>query len=144
MRLCNLFILFVSIVLCSRNKKRTIRRSANSRSTYSHGKYGRGIVGNKSPPPPLLPAAIIVESKSMEEIYYAQFFGFGGSSIAMALSAIGAAYGTAKSGSAIASISSIRPEKVMGALTPIIMAGILSIYGLVISLFIALTCILIA
>lgn len=50
---------------------------------------------------------------------------------------IGAAYGTAKAGSAIAAIGTINPNIVMTALIPIIMAGILSIYGLVIGIFIS-------
>ena len=50
---------------------------------------------------------------------------------------IGAAYGTAKAGAAIAAIGTVNPNIVMTALIPIIMAGILTIYGLVIGIFIS-------
>lgn len=49
---------------------------------------------------------------------------------------IGAAYGTARAGSAIASVGVANPGIVMRALVPVIMAGILSIFGLVIAIFI--------
>lgn len=68
---------------------------------------------------------------------YATFFGFSGITFAMFLSALGAAYGTAKSGTAIASVGVSNPAIIMTALLPIVMAGILTIYGLVISVFIS-------
>ena len=52
--------------------------------------------------------------------------------------ALGAAYGTAKSGLAISAISTSKPDAIIKSLLPVIMAGILSIYGLVVAIFIAL------
>ncbi len=41
---------------------------------------------------------------------FASFFGFGGAALAMMLSSIGAAYGTAKAGVGIAGMGTFRPE----------------------------------
>ncbi|CAI9560468.1 unnamed protein product, partial [Staurois parvus] len=44
--------------------------------------------------------------------------------------ALGAAYGTAKSGTGIAAMSVMRPELIMKSIIPVVMAGIIAIYGL--------------
>jgi len=49
----------------------------------------------------------------------------------------GAAYGTAKSGVGIASMGVMRPELVMKSIVPVVMAGVLGIYGLIVSVIIA-------
>ena len=49
----------------------------------------------------------------------------------MTFSNLGTAYGTAKSGMGIASLAVTRPHLAFKAIIPIIMAGILSIYGLI-------------
>ncbi|KAJ9584180.1 hypothetical protein L9F63_021477 [Diploptera punctata] len=67
---------------------------------------------------------------------YALFFGVMGSVSAIVFSSLGAAYGTAKAGRAIAAISVMRPDLIMKSLVPIIMAGILAIYGLVMAVLI--------
>lgn len=51
--------------------------------------------------------------------------------------AMGAAYGTAKAGVTIAGVGTFKPKLIMKALMPIVMAGIISIYGLVISVLIS-------
>lgn len=51
--------------------------------------------------------------------------------------ALGAAYGTAKSGSGIASMAVMRPDLIMKSIIPVVMAGILAIYGLVMAILIA-------
>ena len=51
--------------------------------------------------------------------------------------ALGAAYGTAKSGVGIAAMSVMRPELIMKCIIPVVMAGILAIYGLVVAVLIA-------
>lgn len=53
------------------------------------------------------------------------------------LSALGAAYGTAKSGTGIAAMSVMRPELIMKSIIPVVMAGIIAIYGLVVAVLIA-------
>ena len=61
------------------------------------------------------------------------FWGWMGAAMAMTLSNLGTAYGTAKSGMGIASLSVTRPHLAFKSIIPIIMAGILSIYGLIIA-----------
>lgn len=53
------------------------------------------------------------------------------------LAALGAAYGTAKSGVGIAAMSVMRPELIMKCIIPVVMAGIIAIYGLVMAVLIA-------
>jgi len=67
---------------------------------------------------------------------YAPFFGVMGASAAMVFSALGAAYGTAKSGTGIAAMSVMRPELIMKSIIPVVMAGIIAIYGLVVAVLI--------
>lgn len=55
----------------------------------------------------------------------------------MVLSSAGAAIGTAKSGIGIAGIGVFKPELIMKSLIPVVMSGILSVYGLVVSVLIA-------
>lgn len=50
--------------------------------------------------------------------------------------AFGAAYGTAKSGTGIAAMSVMRPELIMKSIIPVVMAGIIAIYGLVVAVLI--------
>lgn len=45
---------------------------------------------------------------------------------------MGAAYGTAKSGVGVASMGVMRPELVMKSIVPVVMAGVLGIYSLII------------
>uniref|UniRef100_A0A8C9UVK6 V-type proton ATPase proteolipid subunit n=1 Tax=Spermophilus dauricus TaxID=99837 RepID=A0A8C9UVK6_SPEDA len=68
----------------------------------------------------------MAETKNSPE--YASFFVVMGASSAMIFSALGAAYGTAKSGTCITAMSSI---------IPVVMAGIIAIYGLVVAVLIA-------
>merc|ERR1711937_77409 len=68
---------------------------------------------------------------------YAPFFGAMGGAMAMIFGAFGAAYGTAKSGAGIAAMGVLRPELAMKAVIPVIMAGIVGIYGPVVACLIA-------
>merc|ERR1712098_1008729 len=56
---------------------------------------------------------------------------------AMVFSAMGAAYGTAKSGTGIAAMAVMRPEAIMKSIIPAVMAGIVAIYGVVVAVLIA-------
>lgn len=49
----------------------------------------------------------------------------------------GSAYGTAKSGVGIAAMGVMRPELVIKSVVPVVMAGILGIYGLIIAVIIS-------
>jgi len=73
---------------------------------------------------------------SVQEPPYVAFFGVMGATSAMVFSALGAAYGTAKSGTGIAAMSVMRPELIMKSIIPVVMAGILAIYGLVVAVLI--------
>ncbi|XP_002734832.1 V-type proton ATPase 16 kDa proteolipid subunit c-like [Saccoglossus kowalevskii] len=72
-----------------------------------------------------------------EQPIYTPFFGVMGATSAMVFSALGAAYGTAKSGTGIAAMSVMRPELIMKSVVPVVMAGIVAIYGLVVALLIS-------
>lgn len=71
-----------------------------------------------------------------EQPSYVAFFGVMGATSAMVFSALGAAYGTAKSGTGIAAMSVMRPELIVKSIIPVVMAGILAIYGLVVAVLI--------
>ena len=49
---------------------------------------------------------------------------------------VGSAYGTAQSGCGIASMGVLRPDLIIKSVVPVVMAGILGIYGLIISVII--------
>jgi len=68
---------------------------------------------------------------------YAPFFGFAGVTSAMVFSTVGAAYGTSKAGIGIAGLGQFRPELIMKSLIPVVMSGIIAVYGLVVSVLIA-------
>ena len=67
----------------------------------------------------------------------APFFGVMSAASAMVFSAMGAAYGTAKSGTGIAAMSLIRPELIMKSIIPVVMEGIIAIYGVIVAVLIA-------
>ncbi|ESP03656.1 hypothetical protein LOTGIDRAFT_224185 [Lottia gigantea] len=67
---------------------------------------------------------------------YTSFFGVMGVTSAMAFCALGAAYGTAKSGTGISAMAVMRPELIMKSIIPVVMAGIIAIYGLVVAVVI--------
>ena len=61
------------------------------------------------------------------------FFGWMGVASAVILANMGAAYGTAKAGIGIGSIAVTKPNLVYKSLVPVVMAGILGIYGLIVA-----------
>lgn len=61
------------------------------------------------------------------------FFAYMGVASALVFANLGSAYGIAKSGVGIASLGVIEPNKVFRGLIPIIMAGILGIYGIIVA-----------
>ncbi|XP_017843975.1 V-type proton ATPase 16 kDa proteolipid subunit-like [Drosophila busckii] len=68
---------------------------------------------------------------------YAVFYCVIGAVSAIVFTTLGAAYGTAKSGVGIASMSQKHPELIMKAIIPVVMAGIIAIYGLVVAVLLA-------
>ena len=63
----------------------------------------------------------------------APFFGFAGIASALVFANLGAAYGTYKSGVGICHLGVLRPDKIIKSVIPVIMAGILGIYGLIVA-----------
>ncbi|PYI10291.1 vacuolar ATP synthase 16 kDa proteolipid subunit [Aspergillus sclerotiicarbonarius CBS 121057] len=68
---------------------------------------------------------------------YAPFFGALGCTSAIVFTCFGAAYGTAKAGVGVCSMAVLRPDLIVKNIVPIVMAGIIGIYGLVVSVLIA-------
>merc|ERR1711908_198572 len=67
----------------------------------------------------------------------AAFFGFMGCAAALVFACLGAAYGTAKSGVGVANMGVLHAEMVMKSIIPVIMAGVLGIYGLIVAVLLA-------
>ena len=61
------------------------------------------------------------------------FFSFAGITSALVFANLGAAYGTYKSGVGICHLGILRPDKIIKSVIPVIMAGILGIYGLIVA-----------
>ena len=62
----------------------------------------------------------------------AAFFGYMGIAAALVFANLGAAYGTAKSGVGICFMGVLKPDLIIKSSIPVIMAGILGIYGLIV------------
>jgi len=69
----------------------------------------------------------------------AAFLGMMGMVSSMVFSTIGSAYGMAKAGVAVCSIGIMHPDKLMKSLIPVIMAGMIGIYGLLIGIILVTT-----
>jgi len=65
------------------------------------------------------------------------FFGSMGVVAALSFTVIGAGYGTAKSSVGISSMGVMKPELVIKAIIPVIFAGALAVYGLIIAVIIS-------
>jgi len=68
---------------------------------------------------------------------YVPFFSAMGATSAMVFTALGAAYGTAKSGTGISAMAIMKPEMIMKSVVPVVMAGIIAIYGVVVAVLIS-------
>ncbi|KAI7885973.1 V-type proton ATPase proteolipid subunit, partial [Lichtheimia hyalospora FSU 10163] len=69
---------------------------------------------------------------------YAPFFGSMGCTAAIVFSCLGAAYGTAKSGVGLSAMGVLRPDLLIKCIVPVVMAGILGIYGVVVSVLLSM------
>merc|ERR1711934_1180609 len=65
------------------------------------------------------------------------FFGYAGCAAALVFACLGAAYGTAKSGVGVANMGVMHPDVVMKSIIPVVMAGVLGIYGLIVAVLLA-------
>lgn len=80
---------------------------------------------------------IILQSQSYLCPPSAAFFGAMGATSALVFANLGAAYGTAKAGVGVAQLGIIQADRIMRGIVPVVMAGILGIYGLIVALLIA-------
>ena len=64
----------------------------------------------------------------------AVFFGGMGIVTALVFANLGAAYGTGKSGVGIVSVAVLKPELIFKSIIPVIIAGILGLYGMIIAI----------
>eukprot|EP00170_Pyropia_yezoensis_P003524 contig_14689_g3534 len=87
-------------------------------------------IPRRSPPPSVIMTSTVCPPA-------ASFFGFMGAASALIFSNLGAAYGTAKSGVGVASMGVMRPELVMRCIIPVVMAGVLGIYGLIVAVIVS-------
>merc|ERR1712110_1041186 len=60
------------------------------------------------------------------------FFGIAGVAFAVIFANIGSAYGTMKSSVGICSVGINQPHQILRSIVPVIMAGILGVYGLIV------------
>merc|ERR1712216_619449 len=63
----------------------------------------------------------------------APFFGYMGAASALIFANLGAAYGTAKSVVGICSMGIMHPQLIMKSIIPVVMAGVIGIYGFIIA-----------
>jgi ATP synthase proteolipid subunit len=70
---------------------------------------------------------------------FAAFMAGMGMVSSLVFSAIGSAYGMAKAGVAVTSIGIMHPDKLMKSLIPVIMAGMIGIYGVLIAIVLTTT-----
>ena len=61
------------------------------------------------------------------------FYGYMGITCALVFANLGAAYGTAKSGVGVCAMGIMKPSSIIKGVIPVIMAGILGIYGLIVA-----------
>eukprot|EP01001_Neometanema_parovale_P013281 NODE_9653_length_632_cov_929.950884_g9387_i0.p1 GENE.NODE_9653_length_632_cov_929.950884_g9387_i0~~NODE_9653_length_632_cov_929.950884_g9387_i0.p1 ORF type:complete len:168 (-),score=48.58 NODE_9653_length_632_cov_929.950884_g9387_i0:71-574(-) len=73
----------------------------------------------------------------MECTSSAAFFGSMGAASALIFANLGAAYGTAKAGVGVAHLGIMNHTKIMRGIVPVVMAGILGIYGLIVAVIVS-------
>merc|ERR1719198_1233813 len=79
-----------------------------------------------------------VPSSCLRDTYpqSAYFFGAMGCASALVFANLGAAYGTAKAGVGVAHLALVDHTRIMRGIVPVVMAGILGIYGLIVAVII--------
>ena len=68
---------------------------------------------------------------------WSPLLGFAGAATALIMSCAGSAYGTGKAALGISTVGVAKPEIVMKNIIPVVMAGVLGIYGLIIAVIIS-------
>jgi V-type H+-transporting ATPase proteolipid subunit len=77
------------------------------------------------------------DSSADLDFYFPYAMGYMGIVFALVLANLGAAYGTAKSGVGICAMGVMKPSVIVKGVIPVIMAGILGIYGLIVSVILS-------
>ena len=77
------------------------------------------------------------DSQIDTEFHFPYAMGYMGIVFALVLANLGAAYGTAKSGVGICAMGVMKPSVIVKGVIPVIMAGILGIYGLIVSVILS-------
>ncbi|XP_016281419.1 V-type proton ATPase 16 kDa proteolipid subunit c-like [Monodelphis domestica] len=75
--------------------------------------------------------------EGVSQKWFEPFLAIVGCTCAIVFSSLGAAYGIGKSSGGITASAVMRPEQIMRSIIPIVMAGIIAIYGLVVAVVIA-------
>ena len=65
-------------------------------------------------------------------LHHSTFFGYIGIASAIGFAALGSSYGTAKTGIGLCTMGVKRPDLIFKGIIPVVMAGILGIYGLIV------------
>lgn len=78
-----------------------------------------------------------INQETDPEFHFAYAMGYMGIVFALVLANLGAAYGTAKSGVGICAMGVMKPGVIVKGVIPVIMAGILGIYGLIVSVILS-------
>ena len=92
-----------------------------------------------APAPPMTPPRVMIDMPAnVLELCppYAPLLGFLGAAAALVLSNVGAAYGTGLAGIALSNTGVERPDLTFKNIIPVVMAGVLGIYGLIIAVII--------
>ena len=76
--------------------------------------------------------SVVIDAVAPED--HATFFAYMGITAAIVFANLGSAYGTAKTGVGICSMAVLRPDLVFKSIIPVVMAGILGIYGLIVGM----------
>jgi len=84
--------------------------------------------------------ALLAQAADENKDYSQQFFAYMGVAAALVFSNLGASYGTAKAGVGIASLGVIDSNKILKAIIPVVMAGILGIYGIIVAVLMQKDC----
>ena len=88
------------------------------------------------PPPPMLPLIPMPDGVLVLCPVYGPLLGFMGAMSALVFSNLGAAYGTGKAGQALSATGVTRPDLTFKNIIPVVMAGVLGIFGLIIAVVI--------
>ncbi|GAA95002.1 hypothetical protein E5Q_01657 [Mixia osmundae IAM 14324] len=101
--------------------------------------FGTDEASQSAPPPASKTISRQIDKMSSSDLcpVYAPFFGSMGCTAAIVFTCIGASYGTSKSGVGISAMGVLRPDLMMKCIVPVVMAGIIAIYGLVVSVLIS-------